>query len=71
MSTRDRVRALLAEVADAPATDAAPLTIDSLGLVQLVESLEDAFAMRVAAKEVTRENFGSVDTIVAFVETKT
>lgn len=70
MSTRDRVRALLAEVADAPATDAAPLAIDSLALVQLVESLEDALQIRVAAKEVTRENFGSIDAIVAFLETK-
>jgi acyl carrier protein len=70
MIPRERVRALLADFADVPAADDAPLTLDSLALVQLVEALEDEGGIRISAKEVTRENFGSVGAIVAFLETK-
>jgi acyl carrier protein len=70
MIPRERVRALLADFVDPPARDDAPLAIDSLTLVQLVEALEDAARIRISAKDVTREHFGSIDAIVAFLETK-
>jgi acyl carrier protein len=70
MIPRDRVRALLADFAEVPSTDDVPLVIDSLALVQLVEALEDEGSLRIAAREVTRENFGTIDAIVAFLEAK-
>jgi acyl carrier protein len=68
MIPRERLRAILADLADVPERDDAPLTMDSLALVQLVEALEDAGGIRIAAKDVTREHFGSIDAIVAFLE---
>lgn len=70
MTPREHVRALLADLADVPVADDAPLVLDSLALVQLVESLEDALEIRIAAKDVTPANFGSVAAIVAFLESK-
>jgi acyl carrier protein len=70
MIPRDRIRALLADFADAPPTDDAPLAIDSLALVQLVEALEDEGSIRIAAKDVTREHFGTIDAIARFLEAK-
>ena len=67
---RDQVRAILADLADVPVRDDAPLDLDSLTLVQLVEALEDARGVRIAAREVTREHFGSIDAIVRFLEAK-
>jgi acyl carrier protein len=70
MMSRESVRAILADLADVPERDDAPLTMDSLALVQLVEALEDACAIRISAMDVTREHFGSIDAIVAFLEAK-
>jgi acyl carrier protein len=68
---RDQVRQILTELADAPERDDTPLKLDSLTLVQLVEALEDACAIRIGAREVTPESFASIDAIVRFLETKT
>ncbi len=70
MISRERVRALLGDFADVPATDDAPLAIDSLALVQLVEAIEDEGQIRISARDVTRENFGTIDAIVRFLEAK-
>lgn len=65
--TIDRVRAAISHLAAIPADDAAPLDVDSLTLVSIVEAIEDAFDLRVAPREVVPENFSSVAAIVAFV----
>ena len=67
MIPRERLRAILMNFADAPDRDDAPLTMDSLALVQLVEALEDACGIRISAKDVTREHFGSIDALLALL----
>jgi acyl carrier protein len=42
--------------------------IDSLGFVELVEEVQARYAIAVDALEITEENFGSIDALVAFVE---
>jgi acyl carrier protein len=42
--------------------------IDSLGFVELVEEVQTRYAIAVDALEITEENFGSIDALVAFVE---
>ena len=44
--------------------------IDSLGFVELVEEIQARYAIQVADVEITEDNFGSVNAIVAFVEGK-
>ena len=44
--------------------------IDSLGFVELVEEVQSRYAVEVADVEITEQNFGSIDAIVAFVERK-
>ena len=44
--------------------------IDSLGFVELVEEVQERYAVEVQDVEITEDNFGSVDAIVAFVERK-
>jgi len=44
--------------------------IDSLGFVELVEEVQALFGVTVEDVEVTEENFGSIDAIVAFVQRK-
>ena len=44
--------------------------VDSLGFVELVEEVQSLFGVTVEDVEVTEENFGSVDAIVAFVQRK-
>jgi acyl carrier protein len=51
---------------DPLATDA----VDSLGLEQLVDYIDEAFGVRLGDEEMTRENFASVATLAAFVEAK-
>jgi acyl carrier protein len=41
--------------------------LDSLGLVQLMEFLEDRFGLLVANDDVVDENFGSLRSLAAFV----
>lgn len=44
--------------------------VDSLGFIELVEEVQSLFGLTVEDVEVTEENFGSVDAIVAFVQRK-
>lgn len=44
--------------------------IDSLGFIELVEEVQGRYDVAVEDVEITEENFGSVDAIVAFVERK-
>ncbi|MEI8340223.1 MAG: acyl carrier protein [Verrucomicrobiota bacterium] len=41
--------------------------LDSLGVVELVEFVQNHFGIKVAQKEVTPDNFGSVGKLVGFV----
>lgn len=68
--TLDRVRALVASLHPVPDDTAAPLDLDSLTTVMLVEALEDRLAIRVAARDVVPENFGTLEAVAAFVERK-
>ena len=42
--------------------------IDSLGFVELVEEVQTRYGIAVDALEITEENFGSIDALVAFVQ---
>lgn len=44
--------------------------IDSLGFVELVEEVQSRYGLAVQDVEITEDNFGSIDAIVAFVERK-
>jgi acyl carrier protein len=44
--------------------------IDSLGFVELVEEVQALFGIAVEDVEITEDNFGSIDALVAFVEAK-
>ena len=44
--------------------------IDSFGLVEITSYLEKKYAIKVTEEDLTRENFGSILKIVAFVEQK-
>ncbi len=65
-----QVREIVAEIQAVPADDALPLEMDSLGVVMLVEALEDKLELRVSAREVVPENLGTVAAIAAFVARK-
>ena len=41
--------------------------LDSLGFVELVEEVQARYGLSVDDVEITEENFGSIDAIVAFV----
>jgi len=50
-----------------------PLTVDeldSLGLEQLVEYIDEAFGVTVRGEEMVRENFKSIPALRAFVESR-
>lgn len=51
---------------DPLATDA----VDSLGLEQLIDYIEEVYGVRLDDEEMTRENFASVATLAALVEAK-
>lgn len=42
--------------------------IDSLGFVELVEEVQARYGIAVQDIEITEENFGSIDALVAFVQ---
>ena len=42
--------------------------IDSMGLIEIVDYLEDEFSVDIHEDQMTRENFGSIMKIVKFVE---
>jgi len=70
MTTAEVVRSLLQEHAEVPESDDAPLEVESFVLVVVAEALEERFGIRVAAREMRPENFGSVARIAAYVEGK-
>lgn len=70
MDVREKIVELLSAYCAVPNAPDAPLEIDSLSLLQLIEELEVAFGFSVRASEATSENFGSLTRIVAFVESK-
>ncbi|MCA1826471.1 MAG: acyl carrier protein [Myxococcales bacterium] len=70
MSTLDTVREIVAEHADLPGRDDDPLQVESFVLVVVAEALEDRFGIRVAAREMRPENFGTIARIAAYVEGK-
>ena len=65
-----QVRAVVETFADGSDDDDSALDLDSLTVVQLVEALEDEFAIRIRPRDVTAENFASVSALVGFVRTK-
>ena len=60
-------RALIAEHQQAPEDDHAPLALESLVLVLVAEGLEARAGIRVAARDVVPENFGSIARIAAYL----
>lgn len=42
--------------------------IDSLGFVELVEEVQSRYGIAVDAFDITEENFGSIDALVAYIE---
>ena len=44
--------------------------IDSFGLVEIATFLEKSFQIKVAEEDMVRENFGSVNKLIAFAERK-
>ena len=42
--------------------------VDSLGFVELVETVEQRYGIEVGDGEITEENFGSINAIAAFVD---
>ena len=44
--------------------------LDSLGFVELVEEVQARYELTVEDIEITEDNFGSIDAIVAFVRRK-
>lgn len=45
--------------------------IDSTGILELVEFLDDTFNIQIADEELIPENLGSIDNIVEFISQKT
>jgi acyl carrier protein len=70
MSLESDLRALVADHAIVSADDSAPIELDSLTLVTIVEALEDEFGIRVQARDVVPSNFATLAAIVAFVRAR-
>jgi acyl carrier protein len=64
------VRELVAASGPPPPDDDALIELDSLRLVQIVESLEDRLGLRIAASDVVPENFDTIARIAAFLEAR-
>ena len=56
------------ELADEPLLERG--LIDSLGFVELVEEVQARYGIQVQDTEITEENFGSIDAVVAYVARK-
>ncbi|MBD3241676.1 MAG: hypothetical protein GF331_13885 [Chitinivibrionales bacterium] len=44
--------------------------VDSMGLLDIIGFLENAFAVRVTEDDLLTDNFGTIDSLVAYVERK-
>jgi acyl carrier protein len=79
MSERDQIRSFILEnfllsteapeIGDATSLSESGL-IDSSGMLEIVMYLEETWDIRVADEEMLRENFDTVDGIVAFLDRK-
>ncbi|HUS67313.1 MAG TPA: hypothetical protein VMZ28_22400 [Kofleriaceae bacterium] len=67
---RAEVRALVSEHVALSEDDEAPLVLESFVLVVLAEDLEARFSIRVAAREVVPEHFGTLARLIAYVDRK-
>lgn len=67
MSIEQQVRELIEQHVEIEGPDEL-LALKSLELVMIVEAIEDTFGLRVAAADVTPENFGTLSRMVAYVE---
>lgn len=67
MSVEARVRQIVSAHREPPAEATAPLELASLEIVLVAEALEEAFGLKVSARDLTPENFGSVERLVRFV----
>lgn len=65
----DLIRTLVGEL-HGPAPDDAPLGLDSLTVVMLVEAIEDACDLSIEAKDVVPEHFDSISALAGFVHRK-
>jgi acyl carrier protein len=75
MNARQHIRAFIADTffVDEFEDDASFLRtgiIDSMGMMQLISFLEQAFGIAVADGELVPDNLDSLDRVVAFVERK-
>lgn len=79
MSTEEQVREfitqnfLLASEATAIGSDASLLDagiVDSMGVLELVQFLEETYSFEIADDEIVPGNLDSIDGIVAFIDTK-
>jgi acyl carrier protein len=71
MSVKDELRAILADHVTVPEDDLAPLELDSLAIVQIVEAIEDRYEIRIAPRDVTARTFGTLSQLARLVEDKT
>lgn len=63
----ERIREVVESLADCPEDSSAPLDVDSLTLVQIVEELEVVFDIRVRPSDVVPDNFASLAALAAYV----
>jgi acyl carrier protein len=64
---------VVAELLEEPFLGDDPLAagaVDSLGIEQLIEYIEEAFGVELADEEVVHENFESLPTLAALVDSK-
>lgn len=65
-----QLRVLLSAYVDVPEEAGAPLELDSLSMVRLIEDLEDAFGVAIRAVDATPVNFHSLESICAMLDAK-
>ena len=70
---REKILSILTEInEDIPTYEGGGLLEDgiiaSLDVIEIVSALEDEFGIVITAKNITKENFASVDSICALVE---
>lgn len=76
MSSTDTIRAILAELAQAPVPDDPGQSIfeagviDSFGMMDLVERLEQAFGIKIPDQDMVPRRFENIAKITAYVEQK-
>lgn len=64
------IQDIVAQYTELPDHVDAPLELDSLDVVSLVEDLEEAFGLVVRPSEVVPANFGTLLAIEAFVQAR-